>query len=363
MKIFGKNRFVISLSLFSFFVLPDASLAAELLSAPHDLSAAVESAGSLRPKIDTLTRKIILKEIELERFNLHYTMQVSRQGRWKGWRYGGLQEANMSLGLTGAIISTSYRGSRIYDPASVKPCIQETAYYVPEIGAWIGAGAAALEFGINGYHDLEARKRGYSPEQSLNSRAVGKAAAALTERALRANLGHDNRTDLSVMEADLAELNKLLKQTRIGNGTDELFARAGHYEATDKVYAEELQTAKEDRVRAVTTARERIESAAYIGGSKVAAGVLFAVVGFNRNYRSTSLRADRVTNDNLLASSIIFIPASAFSILDNLRIQVQAEIERHKLEAKGMLPAQIVARRLKSLDAVEQRLNAGRQTQ
>jgi hypothetical protein len=120
-------------------------------------------------RIDELTKQILLKEIALERYNLHYTMEVARQGRWKGWRYAGLQEVNAGMGLTGAIISTAYRGARLNDSAKVKPCIQESANYIPEIGSYIGAGAAVLEFGINGYHDLIARRHGYSPAAAMRT--------------------------------------------------------------------------------------------------------------------------------------------------------------------------------------------------
>ncbi|MFA6559911.1 MAG: hypothetical protein WCT03_26015, partial [Candidatus Obscuribacterales bacterium] len=68
-------------------------------------------------KIDDLTKQILLKEIELQKFNLHYSQEVAKQGRWKGWRYAALQEVNMGTGLAGAIISVANRGSYLHRAA------------------------------------------------------------------------------------------------------------------------------------------------------------------------------------------------------------------------------------------------------
>src|SRR5262245_4716843 len=67
-------------------------------------------------RIAELTRQALLAEIELQRFNLNYTLEVAKQGRWKGWRYGLLQEANGGLNLAGGIISTVNRGGNLRHP-------------------------------------------------------------------------------------------------------------------------------------------------------------------------------------------------------------------------------------------------------
>ncbi len=51
-------------------------------------------------QVDDLTRQILLKLIEFERFNLHYTLEVAKQGRWKGWRYAFFQEINSATRLS-----------------------------------------------------------------------------------------------------------------------------------------------------------------------------------------------------------------------------------------------------------------------
>jgi len=118
-------------------------------------------------QIDELTKQLLLKEIELERFNLHYVLEAAKQGRWKGWRYAGAQEVNTGLNLTGGIISTVNRGRYLHNAKGVKLGPQEAANYIPMIGSIIGASAAAAEFNINVYHELMAKKHGYSPGVSL----------------------------------------------------------------------------------------------------------------------------------------------------------------------------------------------------
>ncbi|MBX9667760.1 MAG: hypothetical protein K2X93_09090 [Candidatus Obscuribacterales bacterium] len=120
-------------------------------------------------KIDDLTKQIILKEIELERFGINYNQQVAKQGRWKGWRYGLFQEANSSLGLAGGIVSVYNRGLHLDNPTGVHRILQENANTIPMIGSIIGAGAAGLEFGINEYHMVQAYRKGYSAGKSCKN--------------------------------------------------------------------------------------------------------------------------------------------------------------------------------------------------
>ncbi|MDZ4833067.1 MAG: hypothetical protein SGJ27_04630 [Candidatus Melainabacteria bacterium] len=124
------------------------------------------SADEVEQKIDDLTRQILLKEIELERFGIHYNQEVAKQGRWKGWRYGAFQELNSALGLTGGIISVHNRGRRLKEPLKVKRVVQESANIIPMVGSIIGASAAGMEFGINEFHMFQANRKGYSAKKS-----------------------------------------------------------------------------------------------------------------------------------------------------------------------------------------------------
>ena len=431
-------------------------------------------------KIDDLTKQILLKEIELQKFNLRYSLEVGKQGRWKGWRYATMQELNMGTGLAGAIISVANRGSYLHRAAGVHRHVQESANYIPMIGSIIGASAAVVEFGINGYHDLTARRHGFSPsaatrhvegikndidslmaqraaltkvkasspalsgqvevdtaegkvlkdlrDQSLQefqrfhvgarkliafqqwqyffdfakfttnaigyefaylslhrrhrvwngragalfivsgqltmwgpilSRVAAKGVGELTKHRIKKVVQDSNDAKVQVLEADLAVLDKLIKQGKVSNlGLANAIDRSGLYGEHQRVFSSEIRAAQNKSNAAKLTATQNIGAGLYVGGTKTASGILFAIPGFNHHYNDSSERAGRVTNDLLFASSLIAIPSSAFGMLDTLRIQVRGEINRHKAIKAGMLPGQIASARLKQLDDMEARLRA-----
>jgi hypothetical protein len=117
-------------------------------------------------RVDDLTRKILLKEIELERYNIHYKKETTKSGRWKGLRYAALQEVNFSLNLANGIIATSERGQHFTNPAKLSAIRIAAANAIGASGSFVGAGAAAFELVVLGYHDIEARAHGYSASQA-----------------------------------------------------------------------------------------------------------------------------------------------------------------------------------------------------
>lgn len=431
-------------------------------------------------KIDDLTKQILLKEIELQKFNLHYSQEVAKQGRWKGWRYAGLQEINMGTGLAGAIISVVNRGAHLHRAQGVHRHFQESANYIPMIGSIIGAGAAVMEFGVNGYHDLVARRHGFSPtaatkhvegikndidslmtqraaltkveasspalsghvevddaegkvlkdlrDQSLQefqrfhvgarkliafqqwqyffdfakyttnaigyefaylslhrrhriwngragalfivsgqltmwgpilSRVAAKGVGELTKHRIKHVMQDSNDAKVQVLESDLAVLDRLIKQGKVSNlGVANAIDRGGLYGEHQRFFNDEIRAAQKKNAAAKLTATQNIGAGLYVGGTKTASGILFAIPGFNHHYNNSSARASRVTNDLLFTASLIAIPSSAFGMLDTLRIQVRGEINRHKALKAGMLPGQIASARLKQLDDMEARLRA-----
>ncbi|CAN5479263.1 hypothetical protein BH11CYA1_BH11CYA1_12050 [soil metagenome] len=431
-------------------------------------------------KIDDLTKQILLKEIELQKFNLHYSQEVAKQGRWKGWRYAGLQEINAGTGLAGAIISVANRGSYLHRAQGVHRHVQESANYIPMIGSIIGASAAVFEFGVNGYHDVIARRHGFSPtaatkhvegikndidslmaqraaltkveasspalsghvevddaegkvlkdlrDQSLQefqrfhvgarkliafqqwqyffdfakyttnaigyefaylslhrkhriwngragalfivsgqltmwgpilSRVAAKGVGELTKHRIKRVVQDSNESKVQVLESDLAVLDKLVKQGKVSNlSVATALDREGMYGEHQKVFNDEIRAGQKKNAAAKLTATQNIGAGLYVGGTKTASGILFAIPGFNHHYNDKSVRAGRVTNDLLFTASLIAIPSSAFSMLDTLRIQVRGEINRHKAMKAGMLPGQIASARLKQLDDMEAKLRA-----
>ncbi|MFN8555059.1 MAG: hypothetical protein U0103_26625 [Candidatus Obscuribacterales bacterium] len=430
-------------------------------------------------QVDDLTRQILIKLIELERFNLHYTLEVAKQGRWKGWRYAFFQEINTGTGLAGSIISTVERGSHLHSPGSVSRVVQQRANIVPMIGSIIGAGAAAMEFGINEYHDVVARSKGFAPKtarlhvagikadidrlmaqreallkveetssalqarahideaetkvlndlrdecvmeferyqigarkifafqqsqyffdctkytlnaigsyfayKSLHdhdrrwngragvmwnisggvfifgpiiSRVIAKGVGEGHKAALRATVGDAHATTIAKLEADRQMLENLCKSANCSpDKVETAVVRTAMYEGHQKRFSQEITGGQKSAAKARTTATQNIGAGIFVGGARVASGVLFTIPGFNRAFNGKTGRAGKVTNQDLFAAAVIGIPASTFAMLDTLRIQVSGEINRQKLKKAGMLPAQLANARLKQLDEMETRLS------
>lgn len=430
-------------------------------------------------KIDSLTKQILLKEIELERFGIHYNQEVAKQGRWKGWRYGFFQELNSGLGLAGGIISVYNRGRHLKTPTNVKRELQESANYIPMIGTIIGAGAAGLEMGINEYHMFQAGRKGYSAKKSRKrvlalrndidsmlserSKLVGRAGRIpllagrveldqaeqqvlqdmrdqnlqqferfhISKRRLFAfqqmQLGFDvfkNVTNalgyefaylslhrrqrvyngyagvmfavsggltmfgpilsrvygkvvsehhrhllkpatqcaetatLERLKMDCALLDKAVQNSKLAPEKVAIVVeRFGGYAGGEKAFEDAMASSEKARDRSKLTATQNIGAGAYVGASKVAAGVLFIYPGFNHRYNKNSgVTAARGTNNNLFAAGVIGLPATAFSIFDTLRINVRGEIDRHNQLKAGKHPSQLSAARLKQLDELENKI-------
>jgi hypothetical protein len=457
--------------------------AAPVTAAPITLNATITNDPFVaKGRADELTRQIMLKLVELERFNLHYKQEVAKQGRWKGWRYAGWQEVNGGLNLAGGIISVGERGSHLranggHVAGSIHTSVQENSNILGLAGSSVGALAALGELGINEYHDLEARHHGFGPgaardhvnslrvdmdrmlaertaniaversapnlqghatvddaegkiltdlrDQSLleferfhigarrllafqqsqyffdfakyttnaigfefaflalhkhhrhwNSRAgtlfdvsgaiymfgplvsryIGKAVAEGHKRYIRGAVQEAEASKVDDLVRDKAHLDNLCAAAQTTEDASSAITRANIYGDQSKVFQDELQSSSKERNKAKLTATQNIGAGLFVGSCKLASGVLFNVVGGNQNYRSTTNRAGRVTNANLFTGSVINLPATAFSMLDTLRIQVQGEVNRKKLLDVGMYPPQLIHARLAQLDDIERRL-------
>lgn len=115
-------------------------------------------------QVENNTRQILLKLIELEKFNLNYHANVAKQGRWKGWRYFLTQEGNNLISLGGCTTGMVERVSKFNSHRKLHRNTLETGNALGMAGQLTGAGGSSIEFLINGYHELEARKKGYGPK-------------------------------------------------------------------------------------------------------------------------------------------------------------------------------------------------------
>jgi hypothetical protein len=130
--------------------------------------------------IDEISKNILLKEIECERFNIHFRQEYAKQGRWKGLRYFASQEANGGALLGGLVAAIAIRahslaGGRLAVDAAKGP---QTVYPPPNknaltnalipqlVGQIVGASGDGIELAINAFHAEQARLHGYDPARA-----------------------------------------------------------------------------------------------------------------------------------------------------------------------------------------------------
>ncbi len=428
-------------------------------------------------RIDLLTRQIIIKEIELKKFNIHYKMEVGEKGRWSGWRYAAFQEGNYCANLAAGIAGAGERTSHLRTPDHLSPHKLGVANITSMIGYIIGAGSAALELAITEYHDHQASKLGFSPNMAMKhvltlkneidglllerdalikieqaapllhdhaeidtiegkvlrdlsdltlleyeryhikarrfvafqkslylfdmtkytiasvgayftymaqhkhdrkwnlkagimydisgaliiatpyaSRGIGIIAEKLQKHLMHPVIAEVRTRELATLQTDEEILQKAYKVEINGavSGSPQLKRMVVYHKESDNFHSSLLQALDQERAGKLTATQNMI-AGTFTGGTHLANGILYTVVG---DIASGNSRRDaRVTNCNLAAGAITSLPGNTVAILDTLRIQVQAEILRHKYAKEGKLPQQLLKGRLTQLNQMEQQLN------
>ncbi len=426
--------------------------------------------------IDKLTKQIILKIIELEKFNLHYRMEVGKQGRWAGWRYALFQESNYCLNLSSGIFNTCERTSHFKDHWRVSAPKLENSSLTSMIGYIIGASAAALELGITEFHDLKAKQEGFSPTAAnqhvltiksdldklfcqrdsliqvaesapllhprlqidlaegkvlkdlrdltlleyqkfhisarrfvafqkaiffldmtkytcdavgsfmsvlalhkrdrrfnlpcgimydiggsliistpLISRGIGILAQKVQTRRTASIVADVQARELSTLQADETALKNSCRISKnAATDTSTPLSRIAVYRNENSHFANELESILKRERAGKRTATQNIAAGAFTGSCHLTSGIMYTTVGSIAGGKR--LRDGRITNYNLAAGAIVSLPGNATAILDTLRIQVQAEINRHKTAKAGKLPSQLFAANLAQLDQMEEQL-------
>lgn len=138
-------------------------------------------------KVHALNCKILLKEIEFAKFNVHFRQQANVQGRWRGLRYFLSQETSAVMtgsGLLGQVIArerslanttrtvNKQTGQVVATPRPLNRRAIQRALASQMIGQQIGSLGALTELGINYYHSRQAKKNGYDRATALRKAAV-----------------------------------------------------------------------------------------------------------------------------------------------------------------------------------------------
>lgn len=191
------------------------------------------------------------------------------------------------------------------------------------------------------------------------SRGFAKLVTEYHKRSLKDTIEDREAKDVARLEADQKALNDYVRKARLNSqcATNSL-SRLEVYGDHSKYFQDQYVAAEKQVAKSKLVATQNIGAGLYVGGSKVASGILFIIPGYLQLYNTNTETATRITNSDLLTAGIIGLPASTFQILDTLRIQVRGELDRQKLSKQGKLPGQQIASRLKQLDDMEAAINA-----
>jgi hypothetical protein len=161
-----------------------------------------QTAGVASP-IDALTKKILSKEIELERLNSYYRIKSTRQDRFRTWRTWAFAQQNAWLTGSGLLTGVVERAQNIQNNPRIMSVEQSNGTRTEEreyvklghvrvensltpqmVGQIVNSADDALEIVLNQYYDWQTHREGFGPKTSrlLASKLEGEIDQLLGER-------------------------------------------------------------------------------------------------------------------------------------------------------------------------------------
>ncbi|MCC7532280.1 MAG: hypothetical protein IT342_27500 [Candidatus Melainabacteria bacterium] len=186
------------------------------------------------------------------------------------------------------------------------------------------------------------------------ARGLGKLVEIRTRKKLNQEFGDTERQDLDDLEEDTKKLKAALIRRR-QFGSSPLLAcedRISLYETENISRQKQVDLASREIRAGQRTATQNILSAQIVGNTKMANGITGMVAGFRYP------RVQRANFPLVVDGQITYLAGAGFGAADNIRIQIQAEINRRKLKRQRLLPSQIYGDRMKALEDLEKRINS-----
>jgi hypothetical protein len=110
-----------------------------------------------------ISKQILLKSIELNRFSLQYRLEADKQPKTRIWRYPLSQEVAPSGYITADVIGISQYGSHWSNPEAVSEPSLRSGYITSLIGSSVSGAGSGLEFTATVLRAIENKKKGYDP--------------------------------------------------------------------------------------------------------------------------------------------------------------------------------------------------------
>ncbi|MBU6451204.1 MAG: hypothetical protein KGS72_05475 [Cyanobacteria bacterium REEB67] len=227
------------------------------------------------------------------------------------------------------------------------------------------AGVAGNIVGLVGYHEASGYLSGPASVlvtisgalgalMPVAARGYGKLAGERHRRLIRRTLGKCNVCTMADYDLDRKNLQRLIAQKKERGDTfsEKALTLLGTYEGTAIERFEQEELAQRDYRAGVRAAQQNIIVGGVTGTSKVALGVTGVIAGYGLQ------TANHRSNDLLVPGTIAYMSGSWLAAADNIRLRVVDEMNRHRLTKQGLMPAQVLAARVKMLDEMDRTLHA-----
>jgi len=117
--------------------------------------------------LNAIDRQLMLKLIDLARFNIHFHETANRHQPWRDWTYPICREAGTSLSLSNSILGLRSRAPGLDDPKRISRSGVINGDICGTMGGAIGGTASTFELVQNAMVHLHARSLGYSSHTSV----------------------------------------------------------------------------------------------------------------------------------------------------------------------------------------------------
>jgi len=118
--------------------------------------------------VQGITRQILLKAIQLNRFIIHYRLETQKQPKTRRLRYAASQEAGLALLTTYDIMITNQFNKGRKDPLEVSVPTVRKALDCALVGESIALGGSAFELFSNFLKSIKDKKNGFDTKTANN---------------------------------------------------------------------------------------------------------------------------------------------------------------------------------------------------
>jgi hypothetical protein len=173
---------------------------------------------------------------------------------------------------------------------------------------------------------------------------------------VRREIGNFHDCQITDYDMDRKNLQMVLdaKASRGEVVSEKATALLASYEAAAVERSAQYHLSQRDLRAGVRAAQENITVGCVNGLTKVCIGITGVIGGYG--FTTSNHR----TNDILIPGTITYIAGTWLSAGENIRLRVIDEINRHRLGERGLLPSQVQASRMKTLNEVESDLMAAK---